>query len=946
MAFPKVYSWPLNDPNNGPPDSIKKQFARALKLANIPDGKSINVKMKGATVWHANAPMPILERPISTGDDGGLMILGTDDGKVDISAKNMPSLTSSSDIEGNLNVRHLFERTQYSKLIRGEALKIDIGEAPTSIYTFASGSKTQTMHWSGQNTGFAALPLYPFGGYYYLATGSMTGGLDKPAYAIVEDAQISGTTMTTYFNISASFPYPAAQSASITCVVNGTQLGPYLQNVGPSPFYVRSGSVVTGTFAVNSVFPFGLDLLKNSTISMGLALVTGSGPVVSSSQDFFSASIDWVIGEYGFFFTTSTASYPSQLATAPSWTQIGIGEYRGFLIRELSSSHHNSSRLNAFNSGSAPLEVSPVPASASMYYDKSSRFTRIVHKVSASDTPFPGGVNTVDRAPFSLEVAGRTTTVAASGVYINRSQFNPTVVEINVPEYGRIRDVRVWVELVHDVRSGTGSISTSSAYPNQGLQNIKIALRSPNVKFGYAHPLWNDPKTYGFKYFGNLNVSGSSNQFGNRYHNVPEILSSSYLLWDGHAIDSQDYLTAVSDETPLFAEWDTDIDMRTIFWDSSKTPNPRHLDRLYEGPFTGADAPLTGAHPISFLSGAAPNSIVNLYDGYPSASLSRVRGNNIPWMYDPRVRPGSITGTTNFTGSLTMSPPVGWLTGPGGTAAAGEFPTTGSQLGPADILPVYPLLDDIFVSEYGTNPAMSQAGITPSLTASLTTRPRFSGFRPGLRGTEINGTWKLMFAVGDDFTATGGYLGNSRAGVWFRQARLEFVVDQNYPVNEFNPSKSLRFRKTGYVPTAAPQRHIAFIQGASSWDVNLDRIVVGTKAEYGRTVGFTSDTGSLSFAVLSRVTGSITDFIASASISSSVFFDPTFGVPTIPVSLGGGFTPEPDRDEEIARSKELFDSIIHPKTGIPTAQSVRAVLSRGDFSNRTDHLVEDFNKKS
>ena len=72
-----------------------------------------------------------------------------------------------------------------------------------------------------------------------------------------------------------------------------------------------------------------------------------------------------------------------------------------------------------------------------------------------------------------------------------------------------------------------------------------------------------------------------------------------------------------------------------------------------------------------------PANTGSLVTGAPTGSV--LSGNDWPWISDARVQDSGNHGAAG-------SPPRGWLTGPGGVAAANEFATTGSNDGAAEML--------------------------------------------------------------------------------------------------------------------------------------------------------------------------------------------------------------------------------------------------------------------
>lgn len=264
---------------------------------------------------------------------------------------------------------------------------------------------------------------------------------------------------------------------------------------------------------------------------------------------------------------------------------------------------------------------------------------------------------------------------SVSGVYVNNSPYNPAEINIDVTEQGKIRDVRVWVEFVHDIRV-TGSDPTltnisDSGSPAHGLQAVQIALRSPNMFFNSAHPLWNDPSVVSLSYRPDVNVRGNVDQFGDEYQNIPEILKNSYLLWDGHLCSRPTLEIALGTASGVYNryhEFDNDIDMRTVFWDAAVHPNTREVQMLY--PSATIDEPsssleygtLTGSKYDQYRSPTSA-SLKNYVD--PTLNLGRgdLTCSNFPWMYDRRVPAGRFTtdGLVYITHISGGGIPPGWL---------------------------------------------------------------------------------------------------------------------------------------------------------------------------------------------------------------------------------------------------------------------------------------------
>lgn len=414
-----------------------------------------------------------------------------------------------------------------------------------------------------------------------------------------------------------------------------------------------------------------------------------------------------------------------------------------------------------------------------------------------------------------------------------------------------------------------------------------------------------------------------------------------------------------SAEQGKYFEYDTDIDIRTVFSDSSKNLNPRNLSPLYESP--SADSPGESKQPGLLLSTerahASPFSAsmkilqtAGVWGAATSHVFDHIRqqttnltGSNCPWMLDTRVPPGIYHGLNYFsavTSSVGTTPPPGWLTGPGGAAGVNEFPTAGPNLGPADIQPVYPLLDDVFVEKI-----VDQPSLTSNAVALPQQHGKIIGFRPGLRGTEANGKWKLLIGVaGDVDSATTSVTGSYRAGFWFRQVRLEMLLEQGEDLKWSYPSKVFRFKKSGS-PRREGRQRIAVMSGSAAWDVGVNYIFSSTPPDHGRSFGITDVTGSTSFAVFAQLTGTFVDILSGSGkldAVKSTFLSNEFGTPYIPLSSGSAEIPSFDTFDisEAQESRRIFQESLNPKTLIPQDNTLRATLARsGVIKSTRDHIL-------
>lgn len=646
-------------------------------------------------------------------------------------------------------------------------------------------------------------------------------------------------------------------------------------------------------------------------------------------------------------------------ATVPSWANRYVdGRSRAFVSRVLSSSLGHDT--NTYFSGSTPLENTPVPASASLMYEKQSRLQTKTYKVSGSAAltsslmVLSNNPDGVSHGPFfGPGVTG--TFVAASGVLLSRynvsgvSVTNQTLwfVPIDVPDYGRIRDIKVWVEIAHD--GNANAIVTN--LQETGLGSLKLALQSPNVKGFFSVPSWNDQSFFGLFYqpsqatlVAQKAIGNSLSILGSPVESQPDyyFYKDSFILWDGSHFNltsntsgSYSKSQVIDSQVPV---WDTDRHIRTVFSDSSPNRNPRHIDLIYDatGSQVSSETVLSGSSPC--VSGSAPTGTLE------SLGLGRAWGSQYPWFADTRLNGLNIP-------AITGSVPQGWLTGPNGTANTNEFPTQGGNLGPNTIRPVYPLLDDVI--EVARIPTGSQS------TAPF----QFTGRRPGLRGSEMNGRWFLMvYDFGSPFNQTP----NPSLGVYFRQVRLEITYDQNRPPSFSINSKDRRHRKRNV--TRRPGLQPLYIQRDStgytltgsfgpggvytgvSFGHNLTQTFVEVGEQYGFSVGITDNTGSQTeFAVFTRLTGALADRLsASASLSVSgtshalySYLHNQFGTPYIPISSGSAFgTSFQYFNTSDLPTKTIISEILRSRPSLPQAHRLRDTVTRLGGAQRMSDIIQ------
>lgn len=448
----------------------------------------------------------------------------------------------------------------------------------------------------------------------------------------------------------------------------------------------------------------------------------------------------------------------------PSWTKAYLGPNRNsaFVNVALSSSDHESQVLNLFNSGTEPMESSAVPVTHSLYYSKQSQLNRIIVKLTSSQA-----TGLIDDANFG--------TLVSPTASINQ----PLKFNFSVPVTGKLTDIKIWVEIVmlssSNAVSSTGSAGAllwAAITGNyQPLESLGISLRSPNVSWPrhWAHPIMNDPG-----YNAHATLTGTGANILEHTRDPQEFYRDSFLIWESPALFDTDYWTF-----PIFSTgnvtvgltrqtlpvWERDWGMRTVFYDGSPISNPRFFSIItnsVEMQANGAPC-VSGTWPT--LNTVNPGTYQH--------------GNNVPWYTDSGSWGNNSAVLNGY--NVAGSPPSGWLTGPGGTANPGEWPTTGSNLGATSVRPMYPFLDPLYQGLYppSSPPSKWSAGLPapPGIGFPYPDYQQWQGFRPGLRDTEISGTWTLMFARPPSGSVD---LGESvNPWMFVRQARIEIVYSQN-----------------------------------------------------------------------------------------------------------------------------------------------------------------------
>ena len=411
------------------------------------------------------------------------------------------------------------------------------------------------------------------------------------------------------------------------------------------------------------------------------------------------------------------------------------------------------------------------------------------------------------------------------GVYLNRPTYSPSRISVPAAETGKIRDIRAWVEFLHDYRKP----AEVSAFEDFGLQGTQISIRSPNTNFRSAHPLWNGDQNLAFPLRTNSAIVNSTGTFGTRYTGVPELLRNSYLLWEGHGANDGllDSLSPNPAGVSAFNhEFDHDLDMRTVFWDGSSINNPRDISVLFGN--ATENAPGTPTHPYEWLETSSlggyfyqsptwgavkPGSplipFVDTTDlGGTLGRRSPLVGSIIPWMLDNRVSMGSLESSRTPLELLGLpaNPPKGWVTGIGGMvpwlySARSDGLPIGYPPGIAGRIFIRQTTNVIhtfggreagnqhWIAPFEVNPAQATFKLSASLTTTFDNLPTVSDIVDGYRDRYSLSYYTIGSAGNERVILVGGVSGSSyTTGV--------FVGNWSDPTSEiitWTPAQGLPF---------------------------------------------------------------------------------------------------------------------------------------------------------
>jgi hypothetical protein len=186
-----------------------------------------------------------------------------------------------------------------------------------------------------------------------------------------------------------------------------------------------------------------------------------------------------------------------------------------------------------------------------------------------------------------------------------------------------------------------------------------------------------------------------------------------------------------------------------------------------------------------------------------------------------------------------------------------------------------------------------------------------------------------------------------RDGFWFRQFRLEFVVDSGEDISESsNNGFKLRFKNHKRGTSTRSAKRVQTVSGSAWWDIGSNDVFVAAANDSSRNYGITSDENSSNYAVFARITGSRADILSGSGILEEVqqtFLTNEFGTPYIPDSSGSQDSVlSPITIDEAKRTREIIDSVLSPRPNIAKDGTLEAHLSR---TNPTQSTREEMLKK-
>jgi len=491
------------------------------------------------------------------------------------------------------------------------------------------------------------------------------------------------------------------------------------------------------------------------------------------------------------------------------------------------------------------------------------------------------------------------------------------------------------IPIVPGVKDGASCIDASSKtiYFGGGIRQTYVG--SPNNIFGYD-------KIYGWRYnsttgmlTGSAFVAGQM-PMGRYSHEM--FVANGFLYCVGGAMQMGEVSGTVADNPVYFAHIDRAIildDGVLADWAMCHYEMPQGVDSVNSG--TGlvdgaafiypTNAYDTGNRNIYIIGGL--KQFLTTSGGITSyVTRSSAQGYSAPLIY--------VQGTSVLANPNKLGIDSAWQ-GP----STGEILTAGAQLGPNDIKPVLPMLDNIYQQLIYS--------AVPSSMQQLTPNSRITGYRPGLKGTEINGIWKFRFATTPGTFNPNGDLTQDHwpsltsSQVYFRQLRIEFLVDETAGYSDiqyFNPARERLYRKSG-VGFKNGKKLIDIISGSSWWDAGISYIYTSVQPEYGRTVGITNSSASDDYAVFTQLTGALATYLTG---TPNWFLNPPpgEGMPGLPyIPLSSASFGEASQPYVTSSSADMLRATVDQQLPNPADATLAAYLSRIRAIRTTQDLYEE-----
>jgi len=301
--------------------------------------------------------------------------------------------------------------------------------------------------------------------------------------------------------------------------------------------------------------------------------------------------------------------------------------------------------------------------------------------------------------------------------------------------------------------------------------------------------------------------------------------------------------------------FDGSRDMRCTFHDGAKNVNPMNISVYEHGKY-----PSPSSSSLTYFGSYNP-----LPPNLDSNDFFGDVGRSSPWFMDSEVHPLLDAGNnpvlksySYFTGSDGTTHPTSSFVLSDVWTQPDMFPTQGMQLGPYELQPVHPILDDV---------GCDSGGII--------------GVREGLRGQECHGSWKLLIGklYNDDIDDT-----LQSGGFWFRNFVIELLIETQ---SGKQPSQSQK------------NRSLYSVSGSFAWEGSQKKYFFSNLRRTESVSGISAKDVSL-VAVSSILTGSLSD----NQDVVETFLANEFGTPHIPDSFMTASSSQTFTDSDVAASKE------------------------------------------